>query len=123
MSNTPDKANIERLKKISQKIGAIFKNCENGIDEALMDEDTLQAAIMMKFINIYALVQGIQESNDALFNKEDISSLSKTRNIALHEYERLNYNLIKIAIEKHLPPIKERIDEFLSVNITKGRNR
>lgn len=54
MSNTPDKANIERLKKISQKIGAIFKNCENGIDEALMDEDTLQAAIMMKFINIYA---------------------------------------------------------------------
>lgn len=123
MSNTPDKANIERLKKISQKIGAIFKNCENGIDEALMDEDTLQAAIMMKFINIYALVQGIQESNDALFNKEDISSLSKTRNIALHEYERLNYNLIKIAIEKHLPPIKERIDKFLSVNITKGRNR
>ena len=88
-----------------------------------MDEDTLQAAIMMKFINIYALVQGIQESNDALFNKEDISSLSKTRNIALHEYERLNYNLIKIAIEKHLPPIKERIDKFLSVNITKGRNR
>lgn len=123
MSNTPDKANIERLKKISQKIGAIFKNCENGIDEALMDEDTLQAAIMMKFINIYALVQGIQESNDALFNKEDISSLSKTRNIALHEYERLNYNLIKIAIEKHLPPIKERIDKFLSVNITKDRNR
>lgn len=123
MSNTPDKANIERLKKISQKIGAIFKNCENGIDEALMDEDTLQAAIIMKFINIYALVQGIQESNDALFNKEDISSLSKTRNIALHEYERLNYNLIKIAIEKHLPPIKERIDKFLSVNITKGRNR
>ena len=99
MSNTPDKANIERLKKISQKIGAIFKNGENGIDEALMDEDTLQAAIMMKFINIYALVQGIQESNDlaclALFNKEDIASLSKTRNIASREYERLNYNLIK----------------------------
>lgn len=38
MSNTPDKANIERLKKISQKISAIFKNCENGIDQALMDE-------------------------------------------------------------------------------------
>ena len=109
MSNTPDKANIERLKKISQKIGAIFKNCENGIDEALMDEDTLQAAIMMKFIEIYTLAQGIQES--------------KTRNIASREYERLNYNLIKIAIEKHLPPIKERIDKFLSVNITKGRNR
>ena len=91
-----------------------------------MDEDTLQAAIMMKFINIYALVQGIQESNDlaclALFNKEDIASLSKTRNIALHECERLNYNLIKIAIEKHLPPIKERIDKFLSVNITKDKS-
>ncbi len=108
------KASVERLKKISQKIGAIFKNCENGISYALKDEDTLQGAIMMKFVNIDELIKGIQKNDDLealkIFSEDEIRAFSKTRNIASHEYEEINYEFIELAIKDHLPYLKEKID-------------
>lgn len=112
-----EKANLERLKKISQKIEAIFKNCENGISEALKDEVTLQGSIMMKFVNIDELIKGIQKSNDlealAVFSKDEIGAFNKTRNIASHEYEEINYDFMEIAIKDNLPPLKEKIDNSI----------
>ncbi|MCD8212908.1 MAG: DUF86 domain-containing protein [Campylobacter sp.] len=115
-----EKASMQRLKKISQKITSILNKCENGISEALSDEDVLQPAIMMQFVNIDELIKGIQESNDlealALFSKEEIKSFSKTRNIASHEYEEVNYELINMAIKDYLPALRDRIDNFLANN-------
>ena len=112
-----EKASVERLKKISQKIGSILNKCSGGIYEALHDEDVLQPAIMMQFVNIDALLKGIQESNDlealAIFTKEEIRAISTTRNIASHEYERLNLELIEIAIRDYLPILKEKIDKTI----------
>jgi len=114
-----EKASVERLKKISQKIGSILNKCSGGIYEALHDEDVLQPAIMMQFVNIDALLKGIQESNDlealAIFTKEDIRAISTTRNIASYEYERLNLELIEIAIRDYLPILKEKIDKTSAV--------
>ncbi len=72
---------------------------------------------MMQFVNIDALLKGIQESNDlealAIFTKEEIRAISTTRNIASHEYERLNLELIEIAIRDYLPILKEKIDKTI----------
>ena len=91
-----EKASIERLKKISQKIGSILNKCSGGIYEALHDEDVLQPAIMMQFVNIDALLKGIQESNDlealAIFTKEEIR-----------------------AIRDYLPILKEKIDKTIKI--------
>lgn len=107
------KSSYERFIKISQRISAIFEICECGIDEALADEITKQPAIMMHFINIYELFKGIQEKNDikalSFFTSEDVAALSKTRNIASHEYEKINFSLIKIAIKDYLPQLQENI--------------
>ena len=112
-----EKTSVERLKKISQKIDAIFKNCQNGISQALRDEDTLQGAIMMKFVNIDELIKGIQKSNDlealAIFDKDEIGAFNKTRNIASHEYEEIDFELIQMAIEKSLPHLKSKIDNAI----------
>ena len=113
-----EKASIERLKKISQKITSILAKCENGIARALQDEDILQPAIMMQCVNIDELIKGIQESNDlealSIFSKEEIKSFSKTRNTASHEYEQVNFELMEIAIRDYLPALKNRIDEAIS---------
>lgn len=112
-----EKANIERLKKISQKIDCIFQICKNDIKKALRDEYVLQPAIMMKFINIDELVKGIQKSNDlealAVFNKEEIGAFNKTRNIASHEYDEIDFDLIEMAIKDYLPPLKEKLDNVI----------
>ena len=52
-----ERSSIERLKKISDKISSILKKCEGGVAQALADEDVLQPAIMMQFINIHALLK------------------------------------------------------------------
>lgn len=108
-----EKANLERLKKISQKITSILKKCEIGTKQALADEDTLQPAIMMQFVNIHALLKGIQESNDlealSIFSKEEVRAINATRNIASHEYEKLNFELIELSIENYLPKLNEKI--------------
>ncbi len=49
----------------------------------------------------------------AIFSKEEIRAISTTRNIASHEYERLNLELIEIAIRDYLPILKEKIDKTI----------
>lgn len=112
-----EKSSVERLKMISDKISSILKKCEGGVAQALADEDVLQPAIMMQFINIHALLKGLQESNDlqalAIFSKDEIRAINATRNIASHEYERLNFELIEIAIKDYLPTLNQKIIDAL----------
>lgn len=118
------KGSIERLKKISQKISAILEICNDDIDNAILDETIKQPAIMMHFINIYELLRGIQNLNDiealSIFKQEEIQALSKTRNIASHEYEKINFDLIKKAIKDFLPNLKENID--LALNLYENKS-
>lgn len=107
------KSSVERLKKISSRISAILEICASGVEAALNDETIKQPAIMMHFINMHELLKGIQESNDiealSIFAKDEVQALSKTRNIASHE--KINFTLIKIAIEDILPQMKQKIDD------------
>lgn len=109
------KSSVERLKKISSRISAILEICASGVEAALNDETIKQPAIMMHFINMHELLKGIQESNDiealSIFAKDEVQALSKIRNIASHEYEKINFTLIKIAIEDILPQMKQKIDD------------
>jgi len=93
----------------------------------LADEKTAQPAIMMQFVNIDALIKGIQKNNDiealAIFTKEMLCAISTTRNIAAHEYEELNFGAIEIAIRDYLPPLKKRIDEAIEAYYTNLKNQ
>ena len=112
-----ERSSVERLKKISAKISSILNKCEGGVAQALADEDVLQPAIMMQFINIHTLLKGLQESNDlqalAIFSKDEIRAINATINIASHEYERLNFEPIEIAIKDYLPTLNQKIIDAL----------
>ncbi|MCR4941675.1 MAG: 2-isopropylmalate synthase [Campylobacter sp.] len=111
-----EKASLERFKKISEIITSILAKCKNGISEALQDEDILQPAILMQFVRINELIQGIQKNNDTkalcVFDKQEIGAFNKTRNIILHEYEALDLELLEDFI-KHLPILQERLDNSI----------
>ena len=55
-----ERSSVERLKKISDKISSILKKCEGGVAQALADEDVLQPAMMIQFINIHALLKTLK---------------------------------------------------------------
>lgn len=86
----------------------------------MQDEKEKQPAIIMHFISIKEQLQKIQDSNDiqilSIFDKEEIRGLSAVRNIASHDYEGLNLEIIESIIRVNLPIIKDKIDNFFACN-------
>lgn len=107
------KSSLWKIKRNISKNFCYFEICGDDIDASLSDEMIIQPAIMMHFISIYELFRGIQEQNDiealSLFSKEEPQTLYRIRNIALYEYEKIDFSMIKIAIESHLPKIRQNI--------------
>lgn len=108
------------LNTIKTRIDYIFEICkESGsIKKALKDEKMAQSAIIMHLIASKEQLQRIQDSADikalSIFSREDIRGLSAIRNIASHDYEGLNFDIIESVISDYLPHIKEKIEKFLA---------
>ncbi|SQC36408.1 Protein of uncharacterised function DUF86 [Helicobacter fennelliae] len=111
--------NIKKLRDIKERIAYILELCnEMGIVKALKDVKEKQPAIVMHLIVINENLQKLQDSFDInmtdIFTKEDIRGLKAIRNIASHDYEGLNLEIIEDVIRFKLPPIQVKIDEFLA---------
>ncbi len=108
------------LQTMSLRIGYIQEICKDygGIVKALEDERNGQASIIMHLVVAKEQLQRIQDNGDleslSIFEKDDIKGLSAIRNIASHDYEGLNFAIIENVIREYLPPLKERIDNFLN---------
>ncbi|EAI7754790.1 DUF86 domain-containing protein [Campylobacter coli] len=72
---------------------------------------------MMHLVVINENLQKIQDDFDInlteIFTKEDIRGLRAIRNIASHDYDGLNLGIIEDVIRYKLPPIQEKIINFL----------
>lgn len=109
---------LERLSDIKERITYIFEICnEIGIVKALGDVKEKQPAIIMHLVVINENLQKIQDDFDInlteIFTKEDIRGLRAIRNIASHDYDGLNLGIIEDVIRYKLPPIQEKIINFL----------
>ena len=109
---------LERLSDIKERIAYIFEICnEIGIVKALEDVKEKQPAIIMHLVVINENLQKIQDDFDInlteIFTKEDIRGLRAIRNIASHDYDGLNLGIIEDVIRYKLPPIQEKIINFL----------
>lgn len=71
----------------------------------------------MHLVVINENLQKIQDDFDInlteIFTKEDIRGLRAIRNIASHDYDGLNLGIIEDVIRYKLPPIQEKIINFL----------
>ena len=108
---------IERLALISEKIETILEICENGIVAALDDKKIKRAAILMHLMACNEQLQKIQDSGDlqilSIFAPENIRGLRGVRNATAHDYEGVNLAIIEDVIRNYLPPLKEKIDNFI----------
>ena len=109
---------LERLSDIKERITYIFEICnEIGIVKALGDVKEKQPAIIMHLVVINENLQKIQDDFDInlteIFTIEDIRGLRAIRNIASHDYDGLNLGIIEDVIRYKLPPIQEKIINFL----------
>ena len=111
--------NIARLETMSDRIQKIFEICEDNkkISIALDDVKLARPAIIMHFINCEEQMNKIFMSADhkilGLFTENEIKGLHTIRNIGAHDYDGLKLDVIEETIRLHLPPLKEKIDNFV----------
>lgn len=70
----------------------------------------------MSIINIKETIKNIQDSADTevmiIFREEDMKRLSKSRNIAAHDSQAMNLNIVTNLIRYDLPRLKQSIVNF-----------
>ncbi len=109
------KENLYKLDKIIKEIDFIFEQTNGKLMQALKNE-IKQKAIFMSIINIKETIKNIQDSADTevmiIFREEDMKRLSKSRNIAAHDSQAMNLNIVTNLIRYDLPRLKQSIVNF-----------
>lgn len=108
------KENLYKLDKIIKEIDFIFEQTNGKLMQALKNE-IKQKAIFMSIINIKETIKNIQDSAAEvmiIFRKEDMKRLSKSRNIAAHDSQAMNLNIVTNLIRYNLPRLKQSIVNF-----------
>lgn len=109
------KENLYKLDKIIKEIDFIFEQTNGKLMQALKNE-IKQKAIFMSIINIKETIKNIQDSADTevmiIFREEDMKRLSKSRNIAAHDSQAMNLNIVTNLIRYDLPRLKQSIINF-----------
>ena len=78
-------------------------------------EYTLKEEIQDKFLQISESISIIEERCKNIQNVDDFpwAKVIGLRNIISHEYANIDYEIIWVVIQKHLPPLKETVEQII----------
>lgn len=103
------------LKKIIFIEGIIYDN--GSITNALEDEKSARAAMMMHFTSIAEQFNKLAQDGEfeilQEFDKRDLKGTYDMRNYIVHDYEGLNLSVLDMVIRTKLPVIKSTIELIL----------
>mgnify|MGYP002519034588 CR=1 FL=1 len=112
---------LQRVREMLDRATLIEQICaENGgIVKSLQDSKLAQPAIIMHLIVIQEQIAKLQDNAefDILnrFSRASLRGLATIRNIASHDYEGLNFSIIKEVIRSYLPAFKKELQGVLGI--------
>ena len=87
------------------------------ITQALGDEKSARAAMMMHFASIAEQFDKLAKEGEFLilqeFDKRDLKGAYDMRNYIVHDYEGLNLSVLDRVIREKLPTMKETVEHLL----------
>jgi len=111
---------LRRIKHIDKKIGFIQEIVEQsgGITEALKDEKSARAAILMHLTSIAEQFDKLAKESEfeilSHFDKRDLKGTYDIRTFIAHDYEGVNLAIIESVIRNRLPHLKQTTQTLLS---------
>jgi len=108
-----------RLEVILKKINFIEEIIvdSGNITNALEDEKSARAAMMMHFTSIAEQFNKLAKDGEfeilQEFDKRDLKGAYDMRNYIVHDYEGLNLSVLDMVIRQKLPIMKETIEHIL----------
>jgi len=109
-----------RLEVILKKINFIEEIIidSGNITNALEDEKSARAAMMMHFTSIAEQFNKLAKEGEfeilQEFDKRDLKGAYDMRNYIVHDYEGLNLSVLDMVIRQKLPIMKETIEQILN---------
>lgn len=94
---------IQRIEKHYSELLENFQHIHN-LDE-FVQESVYVKAVLFDFVQIAELFNSTSELVKSHFNKNDITGIVTTRNVAVHRYYRLKMDLTYNSIKNELPQV------------------
>ena len=116
----PEDRGMERVETIGKKIRYIQNIVERygGIENALADEESGRAAILMHLTSIAQQFDKLMKNGElrilSRFDREDIKGSYDLRTFIAHDYEGVDLYIVEDVIRERLPVIAERAEQILS---------
>lgn len=112
----------DKFLQISESISIIEERCKNiqHVDDFLLSPwgMTILDACIMRIQVIGETIKAIDDKTqkDFLKNYPQIpwTKVIGLRNIISHEYANIDYEIIWVVIQKHLPPLKETVAQIIN---------
>lgn len=111
---------LKPIKSILERIDDIEKACkENGGVVRALETKISQSAIMLYLMRIHQQFEKLEKNDDSvlkLIPNTIIDNVRKSRNIAAHDYDKLNFSIIEKIIRFDLLKIKDELTQILDKN-------
>jgi len=109
---------LARIRLILEKITYIEETVEHAgsISEALADEATYRAAILMHLTAIAEQFHKLKQEDDkilAYFDPEDVKGMYDTRTYIAHDYDGVNLAIIDWIVRHGIPKFKRQCKMLL----------
>lgn len=111
---------LKPIKSILERIDDVEKACkENGGVVKALETKISQSAIMLYLMRIHQQFENLENNEDnilKLIPDTILNNIRKSRNIAAHDYDKLNFSIIEKIIRFDLPKIKDELTQILDKN-------
>ena len=111
----------DKFLQISESISIIEERCKNiqNVDDFLLSPwgMTILDACIMRIQVIGETIKAVDDKTQKNFLKDypqiPWAKVIGLRNIISHEYATIDYEIIWVVIQKHLPPLKETVEQII----------
>ncbi|MGM9512533.1 HepT-like ribonuclease domain-containing protein [Larkinella sp. GY13] len=110
----------QRIQHIREAIDHI-ENFTDGIDfESYMNNFQLRLALVKLLEIVGEAAAALSEDLKQEFSEIEWITLKAVRNILVHEYFGISYDIIWTSIQKDIPPLKEKIESLIAIKFSDG---
>ena len=121
MESTLKEEILDKFLQLSESISIIEDRCKNiqNVDDFLLSPwgMTVLDACLMRIQVIGETIKAIDDKTQRSFFKDypqvPWAKVIGLRNIISHEYANIDYEIIWVVITKHLPPLKETVENII----------
>ncbi|WP_373479892.1 DUF86 domain-containing protein [Geminocystis sp.] len=102
----------ERIRDIQEAIEKIEKYSVRG-EGVFYEDELIQTWIVHNLQIIGEAVRASSEKFKAKYPQVDWQDISDFRNLIVHEYFRIDLNIVWVIVENELPKLKQQINDIL----------